>query len=52
MIVLALLSSIAPGAAKRVVSLFTGPRRLESGVVHEIVATPSVSVLLTQFTDR
>lgn len=25
---------------------------LEPGVVHEIVATPSVSVLLTQFTDH
>ena len=103
MTVLALQSSIEPGADKQVVSLFTGPRRtlvqitlrnsatlaahkaavpitihcvagsgtltvsdpgavvplkpgvlvtLEPGVVHEIVAAPSVSVLLTQFTDR
>ena len=101
--VLALQSSIEPGADKQVVSLFTGPRRtlvqitlrngttlaahkapvpitiqcvvgsgelalkdegtslsltpgvlvtLEPGVVHEIVASPSVSILLTQFTDR
>lgn len=101
--VLALRSSIEPGADKQVVSLFNGPRRtlvqitlrngttlaahkapvpitiqcvvgsgtltlkdegtslsltpgvlvtLEPGVVHEIVASPSVSVLLTQFTDR
>jgi quercetin dioxygenase-like cupin family protein len=103
MTVLALQSSIEPGADKQVVSLFTGPRRtlvqitlrngatlaahkapvpitiqcvvgsgtlalkdegtsvsltpgvlvtLEPGVAHEIVASPSVSILLTQFTDR
>lgn len=103
MTVLALQSSIEPGADKQVVSLFTGPRRtlvqitlrngatlaahkapvpitiqcvagsgtltlknagttlsltagvlvtLDPDVVHEIVAAPSVSVLLTQFTDR
>lgn len=102
MTVLALQSSIEPGADKQVVPLFTGPRRtlvqitlrngatlaahkaavpitihcvagsgtltvadqgpvvltpgvlvtVEPGVVHEIVAAPAVSVLLTQFTDR
>jgi quercetin dioxygenase-like cupin family protein len=101
--VLALQSTIEPGADEQVVPLFTGPRRalvqitlrngatleahkaavpitihcvagsgtltvsgpaaavplkpgvlvtLEPDVVHEVVAAPSVSILLTRFTDR